>query len=535
MSDTAHVGEPDWNDLARDDLARFFMEAARFDDDGNLLLGDNFNEIVYDDDGNPVVNPLFWAYRVMIEGEDTDKNGNKIKVYYSPQETGQAPVEPGGETWEYGVGEDIANEGGGGSIMFMEKQSVPGVGEVPGVYDIERSSPALDEEYLDSLTDEQLEALADGRAVGGEFSEGSDDPGRGIYTLNTKASGKGGRVLVSGAPHRGLSVIGFPHARYSIFGNDDMYFMPVKGDKAANGRTEGNKSVGPYVRDAMRRVWTDKNGSGRVLEGDNSPVAKWITSTFFGDNSPIWTKAFTEKDREMFKDVKDSGSWSALLDRLNDMDAANAMDEGDDEKADIASVARPNNRVTQAILHDNSALEGDDHGMRDFMHDKVVEAIMRTLDKYANGDPNTDAVAHPAGKVRLMQVFTPLRALDDENQAYDNLYSVDDVLSGNSSAQRDYMNEYVVDWMRTGNDIGSAEELLGNENSPLRKYWLMRLNGVPGNVAWNTALGKRFGDIRYLISDDDMKAVKSGISRGVEPLLRRRAIIRGLTRGPGNG
>lgn len=523
----AFGGEPDWNDFERDDLAKFFMEAARFDDDGYLDLDDRFNEIVVDGNGEPAVNPMFWAYRVMIWDPVR-------KMYVSPQETGQKPVGAGGVTRERGIGRRMHS--GDGGVRYMEGHMDEEGGYEPGggVYDTLTDEEAVGVDDFGDMDAMDFEAALGGGSVGGEFPSAHDVPDRGIYTLDMTSPDKERRVLVSGAPHVGLSVIGYPHAMYSIFGDNDKYFFGMHGvDHAPKGAKGG---VRRRVTDALRRIWKDKK-KGRVLEGDASPVNKWIMDTFFSEGSPLWTQAFTDKDREMFKGVKDSGSWHELLDAMDRMDAADAEEEGDDGKAMLAEYMKPNSRITQAILAHNNALESGDHGFRDFMHDKVVESIMRTLMKYTKGEAETDAVAHPAGNVRLLQVFTPLRAVYGGGDPYDNLYPVSDVYSGRTSAQRDYMNEYLVDWMKLGDnpEIGTAEELIGSESSPIRKYWLMRLKGIPGNVAWNKALGKRFGDIRYLISDDEMKRVNEGIAYGVDPLLRQRMITRGIMRGPGNG
>lgn len=449
------------------------------------------------DEDKLVAAPNAYAYRVAWRNPETGD-------YHSPYRKKRGAKVKFGEP----VREDSALGEGGAEGAYPLYKNLRSVLETSSDEALEQLNVEYEHPYDWSRT-EGHDALM--KALWGLADDSSK------FIVNPLARDKSSRVIESYAPHHGFSVIGVPHGAYSILPKSDLYW-------------EQREDAGPlYIGDmveAIRRLYSYYNDNydpddqwdeeWLLKEGNRSPLVAAIVNNF--KKSPVFTQAFTDADREHFKGARD---WYDLAHGLSKMYA--------DDVKDIAGKHYPRGEIMSNVfgkLNGSNAgyapaprSDGKDFFDKDslmwtnFMHDKLVEGIMGTF-------AGTMRQGSDPKNYRLLQAAVPL----------DALLRNDDVLKGRASGQRDFMNELVVNEFTPMRDIGNAGDLLGHENSPIRKYWMLRLKGANGADAWRDALGKRFGDIRYLVSDEEYKDIHKALMRDIEPLTRSAAIMRGLTR-----
>lgn len=461
---------PDWNNLSRDDLGYYF--------------------VIDPSTGQIKPNPLLWAYRIMYLDDDN--------YYHSPQQEKQPPIKMGDISSDTGLGEkDSYREG--------EED------EQASIYDGLSPDEIASRYKHDANTDSGYNTHEDMLSDFFDSVLGYSDDNQKSRIINPSAETSGGKVFLTDAPHRGLSVIGFPHELYAILGPNDFMFDALSGMD----RPEGRK-----VYDALRRKLYRKDG--KVLEGrDNSPLSAAFVKDF--KKSYLYNNVLDDSDRKLLEGAE---TWNDLTRAFNLMDLPAKVRKEiltrplEQRETDVIGAGKYD-KVNGAIVNDGDEFfRSADEKVRNLMYDKVVEALMRTMRRFTNGEKFTQASSADPKKIRLVQVFTPVQ----------DLYTVNDVLAGKTTGQRDYMNEFLTNSFELFNDIGGADTLMG-PNGPFRYYWLLRMAGYPSNQAWNEALGKRFGDIRYLISDEDKKIVHDEMRRDFEPLLKQSMITSGITRG----
>ena len=512
------------------------------------------------EEGQLEASPDFWAYRVYLR----DNKGR----YWSPSKIvrgeglnyGQESV--GLNEWnkEHGVGQSIYD--GGGNVFEGTRGMDDVYGEEAENIDFyEDDSGDYFISSLDGLDNDELLAAFEDRS--GLLSGDEDkSESRDAYILDQLARDRAGRVIVTDAPYNGISIIGATHPRYNILGVNDIAARVISSiDPKVNQHNKGN-AIGAtaLAHDAIRRL----NAQGKkAWGGSESPIDHVLVESLKSGNGPLWMKALTDSDRERLGSAR---TWRELRDRLNEIDLENAR-QGIREYNDLSKRLRkegrqptkaqkaafrkaqdteyvieelhPNDRISGAIITDAAPFGAAGIDFDNMMHDKVVEAIMRSLERFSarEGRLESRKSGWKSGPddVRLVQVAVPLRTVF-EGEEMDNLFNVDDIREGRVHGHRSDMNEYVAHAVKPFNDIGSAAEFLGNgADNPFRLYWLARLSGLPASEAWRKSLGDRFGDIETLISDEELKDTKRLAREACEPLLRQCMILNGLTRGPGNG
>lgn len=502
--------------------------------DWNRSRGGGLGSLFFlNEEGQLEVSPEFWAYRVYLR----DNHGR----YWSPSKAvrgeglnlGQEPVYMGDENKEHGVGRRISDDNG---RVFERIRGMDDVydelAENEDIYETDQ-----DNDYLEKMSDNDILANIFGHvgsagngAVGRKFGE--DDSNVEAYILDQGAGDRAGRVIVTGAPYEGISIIGAAHPRYNIFGTNDIDPLVLHGvDYKVNQHNKGN-AVGAtaLAHDAIRRL--NANGK-KAWGGYDTPIDHVLVESLKSGGGPLWMEALTAGDRERLGSAR---TWRELKSILNDIDLENAKQYG---RQYAISTFYPNDRISGAIITDAAPFGAAGTDFDNMMHDKVVEAIMRSLDRFRREEPlvredNKGNIIWKSGPedVRLVQVAVPLKTAFGD----DNLFNVDDIREGRVHGQRSDMNEYLARVVRPFNDIGSAAEFLGNgAENPFRLYWLDRLKGIPASVAWKERLGERFGDMETLISDEELKDTKRLAREACEPLLRQCMITNGIMRGPGNG
>ena len=325
----------------------------------------------------------------------------------------------------------------------------------------------------------------------------------------------GGHVLYNFAPHYGFSIIGVPHGRYSIVNSGDMPGYTGNSDKHEKELTKHD------VDDMLYHSFDAKDLHDAFKGHKVNPLYRAVMDHF--KSSPAY-KNMTEADKKM---LFDGGTYDDLVKALAFSSGVNIFSRefGEDSlpAAVMARVMEPKIGGYIPASGDGSAdffMGNKDPGWQDYMHDMVVQALLNTIyaaydPEYHGGDSRDDIV--------LTQVASPVS----------DLLKNDDIAEGRVAGQRDFSPELISSSFAIDHDIGSAGELL-DKGGPLYNYYMLRLRGESGAEAWRKALGERFGDIRYLVSDEEKKDVCKMMADDARKYLEHSGICASLKRGPGN-
>ena len=359
------------------------------------------------------------------------------------------------------------------------------------------------------------------------FEEGFRGAPNEWFGLNPTARDMKDRVIVSKGAPKGVNVIGVPNAWGTVAGKRDFYYDPMTGfDTSANQHNKGNKAVGPLARDALRRL--NRDSKTGVHEGRNSPISRLFADQF--RQGTFYRDVLTDADKKLFDDAlaKDN-SWNGLLEGFKALELRGA--EGRDEEQRNKREAIKSgflNRIKSGVLWPYTFAPGSEAVPRGFMYNSLVHAITMAL-REASKAKGADGKAVNPSKVRLFQLFTPLRAL----------YNTEDVMEGKATGNRNSMNEYMLDANvdisgLLGNDLGGADYFFGAK-SPIRQYWIDVLAGAPESAAWKKNLEGVLGTAKDVVgSDERIKDVRKlavdSFKKETEPLMRQCFITQGVMR-----
>lgn len=456
-----------------------------------------------DGEGNPFYDRDAWAYRIFYRDPNTG-------LYMSPY-----------------VGQDKA------------------VGVAPGdkvtsgpVEDRGRAEPTIDTimKGMKSFSPGHfMEYVSDPWSTG--YSElanvigGMTDLGTG-HVINAGAGPYFARMIHNYAPNVGFSVLGMPRDGYSIIRGVDV-----------GGSGGGFKKMSPEkIDDMIRKAETLDDLVRAHYEANGNFLESAIADDFFGsglykDNErPLRRAAIRAGVPKMELDLG-----AITLGDIVDMLAQSELDQYKTyggKKRNIGSEDAEND--LRSILAEESVnyipagkdfFKDPREKFKDAMHDRLVDSMLTTLGtSHATGAAFGDRDRANADNYRLVQVAAPVSAL---------LHN-DNVLRGNIKGERDFMNELILNQFElpTENgkplDLGSYDEL-SRKGGPIWNYYAYRLKGMPGEEAWSKAMGKRWGDLKYILSDGEMKEICDGLKGFVEDRLRQGTIAAALTRRPGNG
>ena len=167
----------------------------------------------------------------------------------------------------------------------------------------------------------------------------------------------------------------------------------------------------------------------------------------------------------------------------------------------------------------NGLVENGDSEMKDYWTDFMYLNLMRFIQNVLR-----DSSGWTGDGGTLTQVAVPLDALRTN----------DDVLAGGHSGQRDNMFEAVFNRYKLIKDLGTAAELLERNGKIDNFFRLVRKEKMRPEHAYGEAIGDSFGNVEYLISDEDKKKVYKMCMDDIDNYCSRQNICAGLQRGPGN-
>lgn len=453
-------------------------------------MGDFGNIMTLGGDQLADANPYAWAFRVFLK-----RGKGKDAIYLSPF----AGTSDDGEQYGVKLGEHVK------------------LGDVPVDKNTRsfllHSNDVLREKKLGSFEDNSYHNLID------KISRAFFPKRKTGLVINPAYNGEdGGHVLYNEAPHYGFSIIGVPHGRYSIVTGGDMPMYIGSKGKQEKPLTEQE------INDMLYHSFDAKDLLDMFRQRKVNPLYHAVMDNF--KSSPAF-KNLTDADKKMFRD---GGTYEDLLKALTFSKGANLFSRVfglDSPQAE--AMAQVMNVKTGGYLPVDGAGGGDffmgnkDPGWKDYMHDMVVHALSNTL--WSAYDPDFHGEDSGSGDdIVLTQVASPVS----------DLLRNEDIASGHVAGQRDFSPELISSSFKIDHDIGKAGELL-DKGGPLYNYYMLRLRGASGEEAWKKALGGRFGDIRYLVSDEEKKDICRLMKDDVDKYLSHIGVCSALTRGPGNG
>ena len=430
--------------------------------------------ISVDADGSFRIDPKAYAYRLMWLNPDT----GKFESPYVGGNTGHDPV-------VHGMDEKVVFPRASGKRLLGARRAPPLMG----------------------LAEAHAAANGDGEDADLVRSMLGSRPY--VFMNPLARSGKNGFFFNTlGTPHYGYSVIGVPRDRYSIV-NPEYDFIFFNQHKT--GERDGLRFDKLYEdAKALLTEVDPKTGKESFKLHDKHPLAKAIVDDFKQGN--YYKNVLADADREMLEGVDNYWDLYYAMHRMA------SKKGGLNKKEEI----RDTFYIPGGHLFDG---KDDDPGWEDFMVDKLVDSVIETMLRQVDvsrGNFSSRKDRNP-DNYRLLQVAVPVGDILKNNA----------VGGGKDRGRRDFAGEYIVDAYVPMKNLGSISDYL-RDDGPFRDYYMLRRGGARGREAWKDALGDEFGDLDYIISDDEMKTVKDGIMHDIEPLLRQCSIVSGLTRGPGN-
>ena len=375
-----------------------------------------------------------------------------------------------------------------------------------------------------------------------EINANYDEYSRGGYYMDRLKELAGGpgklggeQVIVGSSPdYKGRLVRSFgPHRAFSAFGRAGGDFVIVRDADVAGGL--GLRALGKASPEEVKRMLS-KEKSLAGLMALNKTVNGNFLSKAVADNfmqSDLFRNYFSKSKSVQkmlgknygflgFDDIRNiiaSSETAAVKDLLPNKQARKDL---------MNFLAKEAGNYIPAKENGKDFFDNPNQLFRDAMHDRLVDSVFETFINIIGENERNGVKINPAD-IRFLQVAVPAGELVMNS----------DVLRGDETSQRDMMNELLVNSFTIQKDadtnnmeVGNLEELT-RPGGPLWNYYTMRINGASGEEAWNKALGKKWGDVVYLLSDEEEKEVRKGMRAFLDKMESQCNIVRSLTSGPG--
>lgn len=343
----------------------------------------------------------------------------------------------------------------------------------------------------------------------------------------------GAQVIVGSSPdYKGRLVRSFgPHREFSALGKAGGDFTIIRDVDVSGGL--GERARGP-VKDLESRLAREKSLAG-LLQLNKAINGNFLSKAVAGNfmQSDLFRNHFSKSKTVQkmldknggildFDDVKNiiaSSETAAIKDLLPNRQARKDLKD---------FLAKESGNYIPAKENGKDFFDNPSQLFKDAMHDRLVDSVFETFMNVINENSANGVKINPEN-IRFLQVAAPVSGI----------VTHDDVLKGDATSQRDMMNELLVNSFTIQKDKGTNNMEVGNladltkPGGPLWNYYTRRIRGESGEEAWKHALGEKWGNIMYLLSDEEEKEVRKGMRSFLDKMERHRNIAGALTKGPG--
>ena len=332
-----------------------------------------------------------------------------------------------------------------------------------------------------------------------------------------------GRLFRSMAPHGPFSALGMAGDGYSIIRGIDLRGgAPLRGHISPN-EIEERLSKAKSLS-GLLELNRDINGNFLSQAVADNFKQSGLFKDYLSKSKAVQKKMEKNYGYIDFDDIRNiiaSSEAGAMRDVITNRQA----------RKDLANfLARESGNYIPASEGGRGFFENPNQLFKDAMHDRLVDSVFETFLDIWGENRNKGIKLNPKN-IRLLQVAANA----------DDIVGNGHVLKGNVSSQRDKMNEILVnsftidkDKFPNNGDIGSIDEL-ASPNGPIWNYYVNRIRGMSGEDAWKNAMGDKWGNLAYLLSDEEEKDVRKGMRDCLDSYMSRMSILHGIERGPGDG